>query len=315
MIDVGDFKPVTLRQKSLFKDHYARYPQSHSENLFTTLVSWANHTPAYYLLRGDALMIMRRKDGRPQFHPPIGEKDDSVLTELFEVARSEGGPQPVVAIDEAAKNWIRGVYADIKPTPDEDFFDYVYLAGDLAELPGKPYIKQRSHLNRFRRQYRYSVEQVSAKNVGEADGFINRWCRKHGCEKDPLLDAEVKALLYCMSHFIELELSGIVLRMGGEMQALSIYEPINESTVAIHFEKAMPGYDGIYPAINNEAAKLIAKRYAYINRESDLGIEGLRTAKQRLHPHHMERIYYITKEELSKSDAGSKAKNRQSLSD
>jgi len=60
----------------------------------------------------------------------------------------------------------------------------------------------------------------------------------------------------------------------------------------------MQEYDGIYPAINNETAKILAREYKYINRESDLGIPGLRTAKERLHPDHMEPLYYINREDL-----------------
>jgi len=62
----------------------------------------------------------------------------------------------------------------------------------------------------------------------------------------------------------------------------------------------MPDFDGIYQAINNEAAKTISSDYRYINRESDLGIRGLREAKKRYHPHHMEKIYFVKRENLLK---------------
>jgi len=113
-----------------------------------------------------------------------------------------------------------------------------------------------------------------------------------------MLEEEKKAVIYCMKHFSELGLFGIYIRIDGDIQALSVWEPLNRETAVIHFEKGMQEYDGIYPAINNETAKILAREYKYINRESDLGIPGLRTAKERLHPDHMEPLYYINREDL-----------------
>jgi hypothetical protein len=298
MIRLEDFRPVTLKDQQLFKSHYSRFPQHHSEYLYTTLVSWSHYTPAFYLFKEDNLILMTVMDAKPQFRPPVGERSESVLEEVIYLARKEGGVRPIVAIEEQANEWIGGIYPKIKMTADRNFFDYVYLAKNLAELPGKPYLTQRSHLNRFRKRYGYSVEQITSSNMSEVDFFLKRWCKQRDCESEPLLEAEVAAITFCMAHYFELEVSGIVLRIDGEVQALSVYEPINDETAAIHFEKAMPGYDGIYPAINNEAAKILAKDYMYINRESDLGIPGLRTAKERLHPDHMVKVYYVEREDL-----------------
>ena len=102
-----------------------------------------------------------------------------------------------------------------------------------------------------------------------------------------------EAILFCVRNFEALGLSGISLRVGGEIRALSVYERMNHDTAVIHFEKGMPGYRGIYQAVVNEAAKVLAEDFVYINRESDLGLPGLRTAKQRLHPHHMVELYYV----------------------
>jgi hypothetical protein len=68
----------------------------------------------------------------------------------------------------------------------------------------------------------------------------------------------------------------------------------------VHFEKGLPDCKGIYRAINAETAKILAKKYAYINRESDLGVEGIREAKTRYHPHHMVEVNLIKREDLEK---------------
>jgi len=68
----------------------------------------------------------------------------------------------------------------------------------------------------------------------------------------------------------------------------------------VHFEKGLPECKGIYRAINAETAKLLSSDYTYINRESDMGVEGIREAKMRYHPDHMVEVNFIKREEIEK---------------
>jgi uncharacterized protein len=298
MIDEQDFKPVTLADRDMFVRQYSRFPPPHSEHLFTSLVSWSAHTPTHYLLEEGELILMQTKDGLPQFWPPIGEGKDEVMTDVLRLAGKGAGPHPVIGVDEKAKERIERLVPGIAITADRDCFDYVYLADDLASLKGKGYTQHRNHLNRFRKSYEYKIERLCTANIEEVGSFLGRWCRQHGCDVEPMLQAEREAIMFCMAHFFELGLSGIAFRIDGQIQALSVYEPMDKTTAVVHFEKAMPEYEGIYQAINNEAAKILAGDFRFINRESDMGIDGLRQAKQRLHPHHMIGLYYIARENL-----------------
>lgn len=298
MIVLSDFRPVSLSDRSLFQDYFTRFPQTHTEYLYTGLICWSHYTPAFYTVRDGSLIIMNMLEGKPQFRPPVGERNDQTLREVLDLAGKEGGTKAVIAIDEPAREWIHKIRPDIKVSEHRDFYDYVYLAKSLAEIPGKPYLTQRNHLNKFRRKYEHSVERIDKENRVEVAEFLKRWCLARDCEEHEMLEAEKTAILFCMEHFFELELSGIVIRIDKKIQALSVWETLNMQTAAIHYEKAMPEYEGIYPAINNEAAKILAKEYKYINRESDLGIAGLRTAKERLHPDHMVPLYCIEKQDL-----------------
>lgn len=293
MIGLEDYKPLSLADRALFEDYFTRFPQTHTEYLFTGLVAWAHYTQVYYTVRDGCLLIMNMKDGKPQLRAPVGPRNDALLGDVFDLAKREGEKKALIALDEPAKEWIGALYPNARIQEDRDFYDYVYSAKSLAELPGKPYLTQRNRLNRFRRKYEYSVELICSEkkeNVGE---YMKRWCDARDCEDHEMLEQEKKAIMYCMEHFYELSLSGIVIKIDGVIQALSVWERLNKDTAAIHFEKGMPGYEGIYPAVNNETAKILAKDYKYINRESDLGIPGLRTAKERLHPDHMVPLYYI----------------------
>jgi hypothetical protein len=298
MIQLDDFRPVSLGDRALFQKYFTTFPQTHTEYLYTGLICWSHYTPAFYTVRDGSLIIMNMLGGKPQFRPPVGARNETVLGEVLNHAKREGGKKAVIAIDEPAKEWINGVRPDINVSADRNFYDYVYLAKSLAELPGKPYLTQRNHLHKFRRKYEHSVERIDQQNREEVADFLKRWCLARDCKEDEMLEEEKNAILFCIDHFFELELSGLIIRIEKKIQALSVWEQLNKETAAIHYEKAMPEYDGIYPAINNEAAKILAKNYKYINRESDLGIPGLRTAKERLHPDHMVPLYCIEKENL-----------------
>jgi hypothetical protein len=184
--------------------------------------------------------------------------------------------------------------------PERKYFDYVYLASDLAELPGKGYLTIRHQLNKFQKTCSPQIESINRENVGEIRDFLDLWCDWKDCDSDPMLINEKDAVSYALSHFEVLGLSGLAIRANGKIGAISLFEGLNQDTALVHFEKGLPDCKGIYRAINNETARNLAGRYSYINRESDMGVEGIREAKTRYHPHHMVEVYLVRRDELEK---------------
>ncbi len=131
------------------------------------------------------------------------------------------------------------------------------------------------------------MEPISAGNSGEVKEFLVKWCQWKQCEGDEVLENEKDAVLFAVDHFAELGLSGLLIRVDGKIGAMSIFERLNADTALVHFEKGIEDYEGIYKAINAETAAVLAKDFEFINRESDMGVAGLREAKTRYHPHHM----------------------------
>ncbi|MCK5037589.1 MAG: DUF2156 domain-containing protein, partial [Thermoplasmata archaeon] len=215
-----------------------------------------------------------------------------------EMAKEYGGERPLVAVQSDEIEWISKLYPNIKFTPNEDYFDYTYLAQDLAGLEGGNYAKMRSRISKFKRRYDCEVRDVSPNNYDEVMEFLKRWCQWKNCSGDPILAEEAAALKVSMEQLFELDLKGIIVRIDGNIEGLSVFEVMNPNTAIIHYEKAMPEFDGIYQFINQESAKILAKDFKYINRESDLGKAGLRTAKRRYHPHHMEEVSFVEKDDL-----------------
>jgi hypothetical protein len=295
MLSIDDFNPVTLENRALFTDHYTKYPQTHSDNTFTNMVCWNHYAHYRYAVVRGSIILSSTIDGVTRFRPPVGHHDPQLLKEVIRLSYQEADTEPVVLIDPPTSSWIHSLCPKVHMVPDRNHFEYVYRAEDLADLSGGSYLNLRRQLNRFRKNCAYAVEPIKAANQDEVKEFLVKWCEWKGCEDDPVLAHEKEAIFYAVDHFIELELSGLVVRVDRNIGAMSLFEPLNTDTALVHFEKGLPDCEGIYKAINAETAKVISKEYTYINRESDLGVPGLREAKMRYHPHHMVEVFSITR--------------------
>jgi len=298
MLSIDDFKPVTLEDKHLFDTHYKRYPPVHSDNVFTTIISWMEYAKYHYTFLQDNLIIMTRLENILRFRPPIGKYNREIFQQVLKLAKREKSDYPIGVIDTQTKEWLSKDFPKLKFTPHEDYFDYVYLASDLAELPGTAYRKIRNRFNKFKRNYAYTTEEIAEINMNEVRTFLKRWCLWKDCESDPLLENEKKAIMFSMANFFELKLSGIAIRIDGKIEAISVYEQMSPDTVVVHYEKGAPDYDGVYKAINAETAKLIQKEFRFVNREPDMGLPGLRKAKMSYRPHHMVEVYHIARDNI-----------------
>jgi len=299
MLKLEDFKPVELEDKSLFDAHYKQYPPSHSDNMFTTMISWKQYGGYQYTFYKDNLLILSNVRNRIQFRPPSGRLNKDVFSELIKLAINEGSKDPLGVIDIEKKKWLSSIYPKLEYDTDRDYFDYVYKSSDLAELSGSKYSKIRNRLNKFKKNNDYLIEKITDKNFDEIRKFLKRWCLWKDCESDPILENEKQAILFSMDHYFDLKLSGIAIRIKEDIEAIAVFEEINPDTIVIHYEKGSPDYDGIYKAINQETVKMVKNDYNFINRESDMGLPGLRKAKLSYSPHHMVEIYHVSKKNLS----------------
>ena len=303
MIKLEDFKPVTMADKPIFDAHYAKYPPNHSENLFTTLMSWNHFLRSYYLVQGDNLVIMTKPDDQIRIRPPSGPLNLELVKQLNKISIDSGTDYLFVLVDNEQKEWLASNFDSIEFSEHRDYFDYVYLASDLAELSGKNYLKIRSKINKFKKNYDYEVETLCQQNRDEVSAFLKRWCLWKNCDSDLLLENERDAVMFTINNCFALDLSGLAIRINGEIQAVTVFESVCDHAAVVHFEKALPDYEGLYQIINQESAKLLVENHKFINRQSDMGLEGLRTAKQRYHPHHMIDVYHMISKSTNNGEA------------
>ncbi len=299
MLSIDDFKLITLEDKPVFDKFYKKYPPVHSDYLFTTLVSWMQYADYHFTVYKNNLIIYSDIDGQIRYRPPIGKYKKEVFDEVLKLAKKQDSDYPFGMITENTKKWMEKTYNSFRFVEHRGFFDYVYKANDLAELSGSDYSKIRNRLNKFKRKYNYEIEKINDSNTEEVKSFLKRWCLWKDCKSDYLLDSERKAIIFSMDNFSKLNLSGVLIRISGKVEAISVFEKINEDTAVIHYEKASPDYVGIYKAINQEAASVLQKKFVYINRESDMDIPGLRRAKKSYRPDHMITVYHLDKESIS----------------
>lgn len=294
MLSPDDFMSVTLADRDFFTRHYELYPQTHSDNTFTNMVCWNHYTHYTYAYVEKNIIIASTIGSVTRFRPPIGPHNPALLRSLIRFASDVSDNEPLMLIDPDIARWIQQTCPGINLVPDRNDFEYVYRAADLAELPGKNYRTIRRQVNKFKRNCATTVESVSRDNWEEVKRFLIEWCEWKGCEDgDPVLAHEKDAVFFAIDHFNELPLRGLAIRVVGKVGAISLYERLNSDTALIHFEKGLPDCEGIYKAINNEVAARLAQHFTYINRESDLGVTGLREAKMRYHPHHMVEVYSL----------------------
>ncbi|BCS53148.1 DUF2156 domain-containing protein [Geobacter sp. SVR] len=240
----------------------------------------------YRLARIDESLIIlgRGYDGREYFLPPLGGDISAALQVLFADGRELYG-----ADDAFAVNYLTG--EDLQVSEDRDSFDYVYLRDELASLPGNRFHKKKNRISYFSRRYDYRTEQYQDRHRDGCLVLLEEWRRSVVEADNPSLEAEVEATAMALKLSGELGLEGVVVLVADSVKAFSLGERLRNDTAVCHFEKADPFMEGLSQLVNREFSRMLFQDCRYINREQDLGDQGLRSAKLSYHPVEMIRKY------------------------
>jgi len=180
---------------------------------------------------------------------------------------------------------------------DRDGSDYIYHTADLVTLAGRKFHDKRNHLNRFRRSYNYTYEELKEHNLEDAMLITKEWIQGNSASAAEDLFLEDCAITRAIKHYGPLGLQGGLIRIAGKPVAFTLGEAINSDVFLVHFEKALSGYNGLYTAINQEFASRHLAKYKYVNREEDMGIEGLRHSKLSYNPAFLLEKYIVNLQE------------------
>ncbi|MBD3271092.1 MAG: DUF2156 domain-containing protein [Elusimicrobia bacterium] len=179
------------------------------------------------------------------------------------------------------------------PQFDRNNSDYLYRSSDLADLPGKKYHPKRNLIRQFEKKHSYQYVPLDCREIEGCLELSEAWCNIKKCNEDDQVYAEEQAVREMLTHCFDLNIFGGVIYIEDTIRAFTLASRLNEDTVVVHAEKADTSFKGIYQAINAYFARSVADRFTWINRESDIGNEGLRKAKLSYYPTHLNEKYYI----------------------
>ncbi len=314
--ELPDMRELTLDDRALVEEVCARRePPDTSELTFTNLFIW-RHAYGLRLSEVDgALCIFAwRADPEESFLLPpllVGARSyrprepiaTSVGSRAHEVAPGDGadivgkalahlrdrGYDPKLARVSTAQIQRLGITGErFSIGPDRDNWDYVYSVRDLVELAGERYHGKRNHIAQFRAEHAdWEYRPLTPDLVPACEELQDMWCDERHCDLSATLRAESRAVKEALRNLDRLSAVGGCILIGGKAQAFTLGEPLNAETVTVHIEKANAAYHGLYQVINQQFLEHQWRDFAYVNRQQDLGIAGLRQAKESYHPHHM----------------------------
>ncbi len=292
------FQRLTFAQKEEYEQILFYSPQRGCEYSFANLCLWGRQEAAF--LHG-CVAFFAHFYGRSVYPYPIGSGDKRrVLEELLADARERGIPFRLTGLTEADKQELEAWFPEqFLIRSSRDGFDYVYDIHDLADLKGRKFQKKRNHVNKFRQNHPdYQVLPLNTCNLPLAQHMVNDWFAAR-MKADPQGDylLENLALVRAFRHYAAFGFEGLALIEGDQVLAVTIGSRMGPDTFDIHFEKAREDVDGAYPTVNQEFARYLRTKYpelAFLNREDDMGLEGLRKAKLSYSPHHLTEKYTAT---------------------
>ncbi|MBQ3842042.1 MAG: DUF2156 domain-containing protein [Ruminiclostridium sp.] len=236
------------------------------------------------------------KPNRRGYGFPIAPEGANIarLVEIIERdAKQRGIPVEFCLCDERQRAALDAV-RDIEWKCTDDDSDYIYKKESLASLSGKKLHRKRNHISKFMRTYddvRYCT--INRCNIGDAVNIAELWIKeREAVSADEL--GELESIRLAAKNFDALGLIGGIIYAGGTPAAMTIASRITEQVTDIHFEKSYGEYaeNGGFAVINRIFAESLPEECDLINREEDMGIEGLRSAKESYYPAFRLKKYY-----------------------
>lgn len=275
------FHPVTEADRQWLEPLLRASGHDGCEYAFNTLYMWRKlyHTRVAQV---DGMgFVSAEYEGRRTFLPPLGGRCDDGIALLRTYTREQNLPFRLHGVDE--RSLARLAPYIVRATEQEADGDYLYRTTDLANLPGRAYHGKKSHVAAFSRRFSWVYEPLCADNAADAVALTKAWCKERGACGDDSIAAERCAIRELLGDIERFGIVGGLLRVDGQVAAYTFGSPVNERVFDVQVEKALTAYPGAYAVINREFAARMTD-YPYLNRENDMGIEGLRRAKRSYHP-------------------------------
>ncbi len=278
------FQPIQPKDKAVYDRYFCDGKERGAEMSFVNLCLWGDQQ--YAIVEGQ-FALYSRFNGHHTYTFPVGEGDKkAAIDALMQDAKERGIPFSLSALYEEEKALVEKLYPDrFNFLSPDSFYDYVYSIDDLADLAGKKYHRKRNHFKRFATANEYVVKPIEPTDFQRIAEFVKEWySRRDGGD----YEMEVMAIQRVLRHYQQLQMYGLLILVNGKIEAFTMANRFTADTMDVNFEKAGE-LEGAYAAINREFACYIREllpEIRFMNREEDMGIEGLRRAKENYFPHH-----------------------------
>ena len=281
-------KPVSHTNMEEIRDYF-KYADKHmSLAQFSTTYLWRHSTGLLYDIQDDFLYLFE-KNYNYAAPLPLGNGDIfKALEKVKEFKQSVCGNNLVYCIGEDKVKLFEDKY---QVSELNDFFEYVYLTEDLINLSGRKFHGKRNHLNQFVSNNEYMYERITASDIPLVMNLMDQWSRKK--EHSVNLDVEKKAIYEILNYDIGADYRAGAILTDNQVVAFAIGEQISDDMACVYFEKADTDIKGSYTVINNEFVKNEFSHLLYINRQEDLGISGLKKAKESYNPVFKVKNYFM----------------------
>ncbi len=284
----ADLKPLSVEDRDLYEAYFKLSKTKLADSCFNSRIAWDEGYNYRWFEAGNCFCSL--SDGGvftdPHMYLPIGDLTTENLTEILKIAEpifsAEGWELKFLFVDEVYREVFDAVPGyDFTWSYDDNFSDYLYDAQKLRDLKGRDYRQKRNHVNKFLRAYSgYSYRTLSAKDRAQCVSLTRTWCMDKEVDCRDITKSDLPAIRKVFDNFDQLAVKGGVVEIDGEITAFAIGSQICKDYGVIHFEKAHPDFEGLYTVINQWVLEEEFPDIKYVNREEDMGIEGIRNAKE-----------------------------------
>lgn len=275
------WKEISMQEREVIESFYQQESVRNCDFTFANNILWAPFYETKYGILEDMLVFTSGTE-EESVSFPLGNGDlkkaVDALTVFFQ-EREKPFQMHLVSPEQFQR--LEELYPGrFQVTYQRDSADYVYEAEKLRSLSGKKLHGKRNHIHRFKDNFPdWQYEPITEENVEECVEMAQQWKVDNGCSERGRKHEEFCITLRALRNREELGLRGGLIRAGGRVVAFSLGEPCGKDMFVVHIEKAYAEIQGAYPMINQQFVEHEAEGYTYVNREEDLGEEGLRKAK------------------------------------
>jgi len=280
-----EFKNLELKDIPVIKPYLKYKVENNCDCTIGGAFMWRDYFATQYAIFGEMLFLRANYlNGHLAYCFPLAEDIETALQVLKTHCELVDEKLVLCTITDAEMEYIDRVFPRYEAVKERDWFDYIYNSADMVSFAGRKYSGQRNHINKFKRLYEdYTFEIIDESNIGEARAFFEVFAVVNDKNTETYAE-EAQKVLEVLDHYDEYGLMGGVLKVKDKVIGMSMGEIIG-NTLFVHIEKADTSYHGAYQVlVQNFANAFVDKNVEYINREEDVGDEGLRTSKLSYHP-------------------------------